>query len=77
MDVTLLEQKQGQNGKKSISQMLLYTILPLVVGIGGILVVQGCSSAPEPDPPTTSEIRGDSDRFFQKMQKEEDANKSK
>ena len=65
--------------KKSLPHLLFNSILPLVVGVGGLLLVQGCSSAPEPttEPKTTQEIRGDSDRFFNKMQEEEDANKSK
>jgi hypothetical protein len=49
----------------------------MVLGIAFLLY--GCGSSPEaPDTtPTTSEIRGDSDRFFEKMQKEEAANKEK
>lgn len=51
--------------------------LGMVLGVALLLYACGSSPEPPPTPPTTQEIRGDSDRFFEKMQKEEDANKSK
>ena len=62
---------------KSLAHLLFHSIIPLVVGVGGLLLVQGCSSAPTHEPKTTQEIRGDSDRFFNTMQEEEDAKKAK
>jgi outer membrane biogenesis lipoprotein LolB len=36
------------------------------------MLLMGCSSAPEPQPePSKKEIQQDSDRFFEKMDKEE------
>ena len=38
------------------------------------MVLMGCSSAPEPQPePSKKEVQQDSDRFFEKMEKEEKA----
>ena len=44
----------------------------ILVGVAG-LTWAGCSSSPPPAPapPTTQQIRGDSDRFFDKMKQEE------
>ena len=43
-----------------------------LVGVAA-LTWAGCSSSPPPAPtqPTTQQIRGDSDRFFDKMKQEE------
>jgi len=43
-----------------------------LVGVA-VLTWAGCSSSPPPAPaqPTTQQIRGDSDRFFDKMKQEE------
>ncbi len=36
------------------------------------MILMGCSSAPEPQPePSKKEVQQDSDRFFEKMKKEE------
>ncbi len=45
----------------------------MVVGMAWFLGI-GCSSGPEEPPAsrTTQDIRGDSDRFFQKMEREEE-----
>ena len=41
--------------------------------LAGMFLV-GCSSAPEPQPePSKKEVQQDSDRFFEKMKKEEPA----
>jgi hypothetical protein len=38
------------------------------------LILMGCTSAPEPQPePSKIEVQQDSDRFFEKMKKEEPA----
>lgn len=52
----------------AIRRMLLAGLL-----LTGMFLV-GCSSAPEPQPePSKKEVQQDSDRFFEKMKKEESA----
>ncbi len=49
--------------------------LAAIWGIGMLVVLGGCSSSPEPPPePSKKEIRQDSDRFFNKMGREESQN---
>jgi hypothetical protein len=55
---------------KPISFMSRRMGMLFLILVGMFLV--GCSSAPEPQPePSKKEIQQDSDRFFEKMKKEE------
>lgn len=50
-----------------------------LLGVGVVMILGvGCSTGPEESttPPTTQETRGDSDRFFQKMEQEENKKNS-
>ncbi len=57
-------------------RMNMITLSISRMGVGFLLVmgvtVGSCSSAPEPQPePSKKEIRQDTDRFFEKLEKEE------
>lgn len=57
-----------------IAAMRFCTSWAMVTLVGvAVLTWAGCSSSPPPAPaqPTTQQIRGDSDRFFDKMKQEE------
>lgn len=43
-------------------------LLMILAGFGGM---GGCASAPETPPPSKQDIQNDADRFFQKMDQEE------
>lgn len=67
----------GQRAR--LYKTLILRIVSTGLLCGSLFLVAGCGSSPqaESSDPSVQTIRGDSDRFFQKMEKEEAAHEKK